>query len=253
MYHPETYWNEVAERISERKKYKIIAGDDEPYYRYKRNKFLKLFNQINFFNKKVLEVGSGPGGNLWQAQKKNPKELHGVDISDQMISISKEVLKEINVEIKKIDGAYIPYKDLYFNVCYTSTVLQHNTDEEVLVKLISEMCRVTKDEIYIFERIEKKITGTELCLGRPVDYYRYIFQQNGFELMNVGFLNVQVSYWVSGTIRKLFNKRNKKEGEPVSILLSFLQHITLPVTSILDLFLTRKRDLAMMQFQRRKY
>jgi len=52
LYHPEPYWNEVAKRISRREKAKIIAGDDEPYYRYKREKFLKLFDKIDFRIKK---------------------------------------------------------------------------------------------------------------------------------------------------------------------------------------------------------
>ncbi|MBC36107.1 MAG: hypothetical protein CL663_08720 [Bacteroidetes bacterium] len=64
-YHPEKYWSEVGSRIQEREQGKnVIAGDDEPFYRYKRVKFLKLLKEIDFDRKKVLEVGCGPGGNL---------------------------------------------------------------------------------------------------------------------------------------------------------------------------------------------
>ena len=38
-YDREAYWDKVAEEISSRNDLKIIAGDDEPYYRYKRKLF----------------------------------------------------------------------------------------------------------------------------------------------------------------------------------------------------------------------
>ena len=42
-YHPEKYWSEVGERIESREDaHNVIAGDDEPFYRYKREKFLGL-------------------------------------------------------------------------------------------------------------------------------------------------------------------------------------------------------------------
>ena len=41
-YHPEPYWSEVADRIAERGDKNVIAGDDEPYYRYKRAEFLEM-------------------------------------------------------------------------------------------------------------------------------------------------------------------------------------------------------------------
>ena len=53
-YHPEEYWTEVADRIASRKDENVIAGDDEPYYRYKRKKFLNLLHQVPFKGKTVL-------------------------------------------------------------------------------------------------------------------------------------------------------------------------------------------------------
>lgn len=60
-YHPEPYWSEVAQKIKTREGVNVIAGDDEPYYRYKRKRFLKLLNSVDFAGKSVLEIGSGPG------------------------------------------------------------------------------------------------------------------------------------------------------------------------------------------------
>lgn len=70
-YHPEKYWSEVAKVIKKRENGKnVIAGDDEPYYRYKRQKFLSLLHSIDFSNKTLLEIGCGPGGNLIEVSKK---------------------------------------------------------------------------------------------------------------------------------------------------------------------------------------
>ena len=46
-YKPEKYWSQVAERIEDRESNNVIAGDDEPFYRYKRAEFLKLLSEID--------------------------------------------------------------------------------------------------------------------------------------------------------------------------------------------------------------
>jgi ubiquinone/menaquinone biosynthesis C-methylase UbiE len=249
-YHPEPYWNAVAKRISHRDKFDLIEGEREPYYRYKRKKAIGLLEKIDFQDKVVLEVGSGPGANLYEISKHHPKQLYGVDISDEMINISKKVLENIPVNVTKIDGRHIPYRDGHFDLSLTSTVLQHNTNEQMLSDLVDEICRVTKDEIYIFEKIEKKLTGTELCMGRPINYYKILFQKNNFALVDVQFINIQISYLVSGTIRKLFNKRSNKEGEEISKISRLLQKLTLPVTSRLDNAFKTQRELALLHFKK---
>src|SRR5262249_37066656 len=164
-------WDKVAENISARDDLKIIAGDDEPYYRYKRKLFLKLFDQINFAKKRVLEVGSGPGGNLDFLTNKGCAEIFGVDVSEKMVELSKRIFRNKKVHIQKIDGSSLPFGNNYFDFVFTSTVLQHNTDEGQLEKLIKSICRVSASEVVIFERIEKKTSGHETNLGRPLEYY----------------------------------------------------------------------------------
>src|SRR5689334_9485923 len=143
MYIPESYWDQVAEKIRTRKHSSLIAGDDDPYYKYKRRKFVKLLDSISFEGKKVIEIGSGPGGNLSIIAAKNPKELWGVDVSQNMIDLSAKFLKGARVNLKKTNGTELEFPDKHFDIAFTSTVLQHNTNEAELEKLISEICRIT--------------------------------------------------------------------------------------------------------------
>jgi ubiquinone/menaquinone biosynthesis C-methylase UbiE len=253
-YHPDPYWSQVAREIGQRGKKNFLAGDDSPFFRYKREKFLSLFHHINFTNKKVMEVGSGPGGNLNELVNPAIEKIFGVDISSEMIALAKNNLADHpnfqKMEFIHINGQQIPLVDKSIDVAYTVTVLQHNTDEAMLFNLIAEICRVTKDEICIFERIDSKIRGSELCYGRPVNYYQSIFEKNGFKLQKHAFLNTRVSHFVCTAISKLFNKPSRKEGEPLSGLSVFLQNISLPITKQLDKLFEDKREVAFLHFKR---
>lgn len=252
MYNPETYWSEVGQRIEERDNGKnIIAGDDEPYYRYKRREFLKLLNQVEFKNKTVLEIGSGPGGNLFEVRKHHPQRLTGVDISEQMVKLAKSKVPP-EVDIIKINGTKLPFKDREFDIVFTASVLQHNTDEDMLKKIMRELSRVCNDKIYLFERIEKEIKGDQLCLGRPIKYYASIMNEFGFELKSDKFINTRASYYLCGAIRKGLNRKDRKEGEPLNKLSVFLQSITLPLTSMFDKTFKSNKDICKLEFERVK-
>ena len=249
-YDPETYWDAVAENIDSRQDLKIIAGDDEPYYRYKRRRFLELIDSIDFSGKTVLEIGSGPGGNLDFIYRKGCKKITGVDISQQMVLLSKSLLAGKGIDVIKINGSDLPFADKSFEVVFTSTVLQHNTNEAQLKRLISEICRVAKDDVLLFERIESKVKGHESNLGRPVSYYEELLKANKFELETTRSLPIQASYNVCGAIRKLFNRNDRKEGEPLTQFSITMEMLTLPVTSVLDKIIPSNRDVMLLKFRR---
>jgi len=250
MYSPEKYWNAVATEIGSRESGNIIAGDDEPYYRYKRRVLLKLLKTIPFSKNKVLELGSGPGGNLYEVSLMNPAELWGCDVSAEMLKLAEKQLAGHSVQLKKTNGTELDFPDRYFDLSFTITVLQHNTDTASLKKLIAELCRITTKEIYIFERIENNIKGHESNQGRPVSYYQSIFQEFGFALQATKPVATPVSYYACGFIRKVFNPKSRKEGEKPTELSVWLQKLVLPVTSALDKIVPTERDLLMLNFKR---
>jgi ubiquinone/menaquinone biosynthesis C-methylase UbiE len=249
-YIPGSYWDEVARQIKLRKGRNLVAGDDEPYYKYKRNKFLTLLNSIKFAGKKVLEVGSGPGGNLLEIYNHRPAALYGADISDEMIELSQKNTGNRNITVVKTNGSNLPFSPGYFDIVITATVLQHIPDEKMLTMLIENMCRVAATDIYIFERIERKKMIAETNTGRTVNQYAGHFTCNNFYLYEARFAYLHTSYTVCGFIRKIFNRRTRREGEPETRLSAVIQKIVLPLTKMLDNIFKRKRDLAMLHFKR---
>jgi len=249
-YQPEEYWTKVGKRIESRDAGdNVIAGDDEPFYRYKRIRFLELLNEVEFKGKSVLEIGCGPGGNLLEVYKHKPKKLTAVDISSQMVRLATNKVPS-DVEIIKINGTELPFDDQTFDIVFTATVLQHNTDEVMLKKIINELSRVSKDRVFLFERIEDKIKGDELCYGRPVDYYASIMRKNGFELESKKFINIRTSYYFSGAIRKGLNPSTREEGEPLNALSINLQKLSLPITKRMDKIFRSNKDVGRLEFKR---
>ena len=73
-----------------------------------------------------------------------------------------------------------------------------------------------------------------------------MFEQHGFHLIKTEFLHMQASYLICGAIRKLFNKKNRMEGETVGKLSHVLELIVLPITKLLDKIIPGRRDVAML-------
>jgi len=251
-YHPEAYWSEVAQKIEQRDGHNVLAGDDSPFYRYKRIKFLNLLLSIPIEHKKIMELGSGPGGNLKELSKKNPASLTGADISQNMIDFATKNLEFKPLNLVKINGEKLPFQDEKFDAVFSATVLQHNTDDDMMQSILMEMCRVSGDKLYLFERIESNFKGDDLCMGRPYEYYKTIVESQGFKFENIEFINIQISYLACGLIRKLFNTKSRKEGQKESSISTTLQKLILPFTKVLDKVFTVKRDLARIEFSRKK-
>ena len=251
-YKPEPYWSEVAKRIEARQETQggEIAGDDEPYYRYKRARLLDLLNSVDFKGRSVLEVGSGPGGNLnviWQHQ---PSRLAGVDISADMIKLATSNRASDDIELFKTNGTSLPFEDGEFDTVITVTVLQHNTDEEMFKAILDEVCRVAAKRVILFERVESTFKGDDLCVGRPVKYYEKLAGMAGYRLADVQYLNIQASYLMAGVTRKVLNPSSRVEGQPLTPFSLKTQDVLMPLTKVLDKIVPGKRDLAQMTFER---
>jgi ubiquinone/menaquinone biosynthesis C-methylase UbiE len=251
-YIPELYWDNVATELPKRTGNGLLAGDDDPFYQYKRQKFVSRLCSISFKGRKVIEIGSGPGGNLLEIYKQQPALLVGADISQEMIGISQENIGNRSIKLVKINGRELPFSDHQFDIAITSTVLQHITENSLLELLVSDISRVTAGDIFIFERIEKKHKPSATNTGRTIGEYKGIFDQNDMKLQQSTFLNVYWSKLFCGMIRRIFNRNGRKEGARQSRLALTLQKFILPITKKLDDWIPVNSDLALLHFKKVK-
>ena len=248
-YHPEPYWSKVAKRVASRAGVNVIAGDDEPYYVYKREQTLRSLLELDFDGRRVLEVGPGPGGNLLELSSYVTDRLAGVDISADMIAVARARLPE-HVELHKTDGEALPFEERAFDLVFSVTVVQHNTDDRMMRRLVGEMARVCADELVLIENVDTRISGDELMRRRPPEYYAGILGEHGFGHVGTDMIATAASYYVCGALRKGLNPGTREEGQPLSALSLGLQRALLPVTKAFDTVIPHRRDLARMRFRR---
>jgi demethylmenaquinone methyltransferase/2-methoxy-6-polyprenyl-1,4-benzoquinol methylase len=100
-------------------------------------------------NENVLEIGSGTGHCLVElAHAVGPGgRVHGIDISDAMLSLSRELLQKKGlaerVELRRGDAAHMPYLDDSMDGVFTSFTLELFDTPEIPV-VLAEIRRVLK-------------------------------------------------------------------------------------------------------------
>jgi SAM-dependent methyltransferase len=259
IYNPETYWSRVGQEIEKRAGDNVVAGDDNPYYSYKRSKFMSQFlDTIDFQSKTIMEVGFGPGGNLRHiATFHRPQLILGADISQTMYDIAQRNLRSFkNVRLPKIDGAHLPFEDRSIDLSFTATVLQHVTDAAMLEALVKDICRVTRGVVVIMEDIGQyeQLGGDGTYVERTVATYESLFAKHDFQLRQSQFLNTRVSrHWHDFSwraYRRLF-AYNHHEGDRINALGKLLIGLPLIMTRRLDDLLTEDQNLAKLIFGRK--
>jgi SAM-dependent methyltransferase len=236
-----SYWNKVADEIDERGG--VVAGDDTPFNRYKREKFLRRFlGSMPVEGVAVLEVGCGPGGNLAELMRRQPRRLVGCDISPKMVKLAQRT----GVEIFALDGTGLPFADREFDLVYTVTVLQHNPEID---ELIADMCRVSRQAVELIEDVGLPVSGGNF-FRRPAEWYSEACRACGFELVRAEPLGTAVSERCHHILRRFLDSRERREGEPVRVSLRALERILLPVTRRIDDRSVSQADLTRMVFRR---
>lgn len=254
-YHVESYWSGVADEIRKRQTGRHVAGDDDPYYRYKRAKFLRRFlPALDVRGRTVLELGCGPGGNLREVAARGPAALIGLDISAPMLALAGETLAGISVplELKKTDGRQLPVAERTVDLAFTVTVLQHNVDPGMLSQAVAELCRITKGQIAAIEDTGSSQAPAEgdTFIARPIDTYRVEFARHGFRLMRATYLDLRFSRRAHEVLRRWLVGVRHREGQPLGVLYRCLLSAALVITRRLDDARGDSEDLTMMVFAR---
>jgi len=120
--------------------YYKIAAETNPYQNKKAlNILINYAKQSN----KILDLGCGEGSILNMLQG-NKKELIGLDVSSLAIKLARS--KHENCKFIKYNGRNIPFKDNYFDLVYSTYVLEHLANPE---EYIQEAIRVTRNNGFI--------------------------------------------------------------------------------------------------------
>src|SRR5512142_2107516 len=82
---------------------------------------------------KALEIGCGPG-RLMRPMSRHFAEIHGVDVSDEMIALARERLRDVpNAHLHVSDGASLrQFPDGSFDFVYSYAVFQHVPSREII-------------------------------------------------------------------------------------------------------------------------
>ena len=94
---------------------------------------------------KALEIGCGPG-RLIRPMSRHFVEIHGVDVSEEMIALAREKLHDIpNAQVHSSDGASLTrFEDESIDFIYSYAVFQHIPAREVVYQYLREIRRVLK-------------------------------------------------------------------------------------------------------------
>ena len=245
-YDPRTYWSRVAQEIESRGNGNVVAGDDTPFYRYQRAQFVSRFLlRMPIHQRSVLEIGCGPGGNLKALGPLLPSRRVGCDISSSMVELA---TRNAGVECVLIDGITLPFQDREFDVTFTVTVLQHNP-RPMMHTLVRDICRVTREWMYLFEDTGEPSEAYSMFTRRPSDYSS-VCEREGFVLKQVTYLNVGISERVCNTLMGRLNRKDRKEGEPLTRWSTLAESLALPFTRVADRFIRRNSGLTLISLRR---
>ncbi len=106
---------------------------------------LKRLPAGNPQSRRALEIGCGPG-RLMRPMSRHFGEIHGVDVSDQMIGLARERLRDIpHAHVCATSGSDLaPFADASFDFVYSYAVFQHIPSREVVFSYLRECRRVLK-------------------------------------------------------------------------------------------------------------
>lgn len=107
---------------------------------------------------KVLEVGCGPGANLWFLHREG-FDVAGIDGSETAIEIARQRLKKENTgfnakepDLRVADFSLLPWADSQFDVVIDIFAIYANTSE-IIGKVLNEVHRVLKPEGRFYSKL----------------------------------------------------------------------------------------------------
>lgn len=141
---------------------------------------------------RALEIGCGIG-RLLKPLSRRMTEVHGVDISAEMVHQGTERLKELaNVQLRACDGTLSAYPAGHFDLCYSIAVFRHLPEKRFVLTYVAEAARVLKTggilkfEVWATGGADRRKRGGTL-IGVTFDEIelRQALTRLGFEVLEV--------------------------------------------------------------------
>ncbi len=119
--------------------------------------------------RRALEIGCGPG-RLILPLSRHFDEIYGVDISDEMIRIAQERLRQIpNAHFLVNNGFDLaPLEDNYFSFVYSYVVFQHIPSKEIVLNYLFEIQRVLLPGASLDFKFEERRPLWRIRIIRPL-------------------------------------------------------------------------------------
>ena len=168
--------------------YKIISKGydllDVIYFRnFKKSPRKAVLDRI-YENEKILDVCTGTATNaITIAKEKTNAKIIGIDLSKDMLKVAQNKIRKNglkNIRLYLMDATHLKFKSNCFDKILISLVL-HELDEALAVKIITEANRVLKDggEIIITEwepskQLSKRLLFAPIHYLEPKTYRKFI-------------------------------------------------------------------------------
>ena len=146
-------WNE---RAREDAHYYVAFGrrdqDNEEFFATAADVLRELEAELKRFppdvplkSRRALEIGCGPG-RLLKPMSRHFGEIHGIDVSDEMVARAKVNLRDVpNAHPQAASGSDLSmFPDEHFDFVYSYAVFQHIPSAEVVFSYLRETVRVLK-------------------------------------------------------------------------------------------------------------
>lgn len=182
-----------------------------------RNSHNMFLNEIApYYNRegdiKILDVGCGTGEFISALSKNlSHAEVHGMDISFDMIRIAKSKLQNGKIKYKVGDVEHLPYNNNTFDVVTCSHSFHHYPDKK---KAVSEMHRVLKPDgrLMVIDGCRDVALGKMIfnIIGKIEKHVYHmfahelkeLFSQTGFHQIDQKRFNLIPLLLTTGTARK---------------------------------------------------
>ena len=156
--------------------------------------------------KRALEIGCGPG-RLMLPLSRHFGEIHGVDVSDEMIRLARERLRDAPRAHAHVGGGsdLAGFEDESFDFVYSYAVFQHIPAREVVFDYLREACRVLRSDGLMYCQLNglpKTAARYDTWSGVRVDRDEVIgfARENGLQLLALEGASTQYM-WVTARKR----------------------------------------------------